>query len=458
MLNNKDRTTLLRLVNAENASFADLTRIAGLNPQKAFQGADLRGVDFGSSDLAGYDFTDADLTGASFKDAAIDGAVFEGAALTRVTWPRRISNTPDWVEPQARPHQMAAIEQMKLSLEVRNRAIALMPAGTGTSFVLRKLIEHARNSRRHYRSLLVVRNAATRDFFVDSLRRVDFAVSIDHDVTEDGSFHEVLILNGSSYIYDRTKFRSTVNKFGPFNAIFTDSVDFLDYLSPWIEGRDKTWVVTIDNPPPDAHHPASKKISSAIGKYFVDVAYRLDAQEAVSLGILHAARLIDITPQFSLSSGRTEDNPELLRARIHNLSVSLAKLNYPPILVNCRDQKQAKFLHDTIKSNSDAVNQLHVHTIRYKNTDGNIDDKLNHRRSIVLSPSSYITAGLVSSTAYFAALTPLKHHVAQMIAYRHMRSKPEPVVLDVSGSFRGFPHLESGARLLMENPDVVVRT
>jgi hypothetical protein len=58
---------ILRIVDAKTDSFAALTKLAGLDPSRAFRGADLRGLNFGTDDLTGFDFTRADLRGADFS-------------------------------------------------------------------------------------------------------------------------------------------------------------------------------------------------------------------------------------------------------------------------------------------------------------------------------------------------------------------------------------------------------
>ena len=66
-------------------TFADMARVAGLDPATDFVGSDLSGVDFRDEDLAGFRFCEADLTGCDFRrstgltDEAFDGAMVRGA-------------------------------------------------------------------------------------------------------------------------------------------------------------------------------------------------------------------------------------------------------------------------------------------------------------------------------------------------------------------------------------------
>ena len=69
---------------AETDDFAELIRIAGLDPKKHLRFADWSGVDFSGSDLRGFDFTGARLIGCNFKGARIEGARFDQALIDEV--------------------------------------------------------------------------------------------------------------------------------------------------------------------------------------------------------------------------------------------------------------------------------------------------------------------------------------------------------------------------------------
>nr|WP_294519620.1 SUMF1/EgtB/PvdO family nonheme iron enzyme [uncultured Rhodopila sp.] len=61
---------LAQLKAARDASFGELVRIAGLDKRSDFVGANLRGVDFGTTDLADYNFARADLSHADMTRAS----------------------------------------------------------------------------------------------------------------------------------------------------------------------------------------------------------------------------------------------------------------------------------------------------------------------------------------------------------------------------------------------------
>jgi formylglycine-generating enzyme required for sulfatase activity len=66
----EQRGVLADLKAARSASFGELVRIAGLDKRRDFVGANLRGVDFGSTDLAGFNFARADLSHADMTRAS----------------------------------------------------------------------------------------------------------------------------------------------------------------------------------------------------------------------------------------------------------------------------------------------------------------------------------------------------------------------------------------------------
>ena len=74
-----------RLVDeAPTDDFAELLRVAGLDPKKHLRFADWSGVDFSGSDLRGFDFMGAKLIGCNFKGARIEEARFDQALIDEV--------------------------------------------------------------------------------------------------------------------------------------------------------------------------------------------------------------------------------------------------------------------------------------------------------------------------------------------------------------------------------------
>ncbi|WP_377478500.1 MAG: pentapeptide repeat-containing protein [Microcoleus anatoxicus] len=76
-----------RIISAKTDDFAELAKIANLNPAQDFAGANLRGttlsaVDFSSANLDRANFRGADLSDADFSDANLQNAKFSGADLS----------------------------------------------------------------------------------------------------------------------------------------------------------------------------------------------------------------------------------------------------------------------------------------------------------------------------------------------------------------------------------------
>lgn len=70
-----------RVANAEMDDFAELIRLAGLDPKKHLRFADWSDLNFERCDLRGFDFTGARLNGCKFDSARIDGARFDQAEI-----------------------------------------------------------------------------------------------------------------------------------------------------------------------------------------------------------------------------------------------------------------------------------------------------------------------------------------------------------------------------------------
>jgi hypothetical protein len=70
-----------RVASAETDDFAELIKLAGLDPGKHLRFADWSDVNFAGCDLRGFDFTGARLNGCKFDSARIDGARFDQAEI-----------------------------------------------------------------------------------------------------------------------------------------------------------------------------------------------------------------------------------------------------------------------------------------------------------------------------------------------------------------------------------------
>jgi formylglycine-generating enzyme required for sulfatase activity len=67
------------VANAGTENFAELIKLASLDPKRHLRFADWSGITFRGCDLRGFDFTGARLIGCDFKDAMIKGAQFDYA-------------------------------------------------------------------------------------------------------------------------------------------------------------------------------------------------------------------------------------------------------------------------------------------------------------------------------------------------------------------------------------------
>jgi formylglycine-generating enzyme required for sulfatase activity len=74
------------ILRARDATFVELARIAQLDPQRHFRGADLRKVDLGDDDFSAFDFREADFSGADLSRArGLRPEMFVGARYDAAT-------------------------------------------------------------------------------------------------------------------------------------------------------------------------------------------------------------------------------------------------------------------------------------------------------------------------------------------------------------------------------------
>lgn len=88
------RALTLAVVQAQDAPFSLLVRLADLNPYRGLRFANLDGIDFKGSDLTYFDFTGASLVGCKFSGSRIAFAAFEGANLLSAN----LSDADDWAD------------------------------------------------------------------------------------------------------------------------------------------------------------------------------------------------------------------------------------------------------------------------------------------------------------------------------------------------------------------------
>ncbi len=103
-----------RVDEAKTESFAELVKIAGLDPKQHLRFADWSGVDFSGCDLRGCDFTGARIRNCKFDGAFIKGARFDQAEINGTD----LRVTADWVD-----HLKNWV----------SRGIRVIPRGGGTS-------------------------------------------------------------------------------------------------------------------------------------------------------------------------------------------------------------------------------------------------------------------------------------------------------------------------------------
>ena len=91
-----------RIDESQTRNFAELVKLAGLDPQRHLRFADWSGVDFSRCDLRGYDFTGARLENCKFWGALIETARFDQAEInlanlrTAGDWRAHLEN---WLKP-----------------------------------------------------------------------------------------------------------------------------------------------------------------------------------------------------------------------------------------------------------------------------------------------------------------------------------------------------------------------
>jgi hypothetical protein len=173
MLDSEAKAILLRLADADGASFTDLARIAELDPARDFRGADLRNVDFGTCDLSGFDFSDADLTGARLNHAKTDRTIFarvKGRSIVREAVGRARSRRPANSAMTPLQEKVSDLLFKRLNMQPAARAAIAMPAQSGVSRIVEEVVCRLDRTTGMQRVIIIMPTAGERDQLFHRLR------------------------------------------------------------------------------------------------------------------------------------------------------------------------------------------------------------------------------------------------------------------------------------------------
>lgn len=445
MLTDREREILRRLAMADGAGFAELTAIAGLDPARAFRGADLRGVEFGTADLAGYDFSDADLTGASLSRARIRGAIFTGAITRGVRWPRPKPKPEADGPPELSGFRREAVERMLADLFDRRRALALMPVGTGCAAVLEEVIVAA--IERLGQGVLVVDTVAERERFAARLRA---RLGNDHVwTTRDTPFPRsgLHILNATYRMFNSAGIPDFIVPAIADGAVFTTSVEKLNQLTRAGGALIRDAIVaTVDSLPVDAGRPDRRQLLARVRRLYGNPSFVLEVEDAVDLKLLRPVELIaypDLAAVNARMVPRFGDDPrrglEPLRPVAARLTEILGGKHAGGLLVLCRNENHVGMLR-AVLAEFVAAEDLICPGARW-NRDHLPQDPAE-TRGIILAPLTRQAMELARRHPQVAVIAPLGVARAQELAYRATpgpaRRRDLPVVHDLIDAFAGF--------------------
>ncbi len=444
ILSKRQQRVALALADADGKSFEDLVVLAGLDPARAFRGADLRGVDFGNVDLAGFDFTDADLSGASLARASTKGAVFSNTLTHDVQWPRprRRSRVP--IELSDLQHH--AVQRMLADIVERRRAVALMPLGTGRGVVLETVIDEV--LRKQGYGALLVNTIAERDQFADRLeRRLGPGIVWRATRGPDLVVKPGLIIQASTYRdLAAAQWPALAETYGQFQAIFTTSIEKVQQLARGGGGealRD-TIIATVDSMPIDADRPDRRRLASRVKRLFGEASFVFEVEEAVSAGLLEEVAI--------MRSERAADTAAMVRAEFvpkvpprfffelaEQLHELLERSDYPSLVVLCRDDNFSAALEHMLVEEGVAQGRP-VTRVGARWDNRRLPPEPAAMLGYVLMPVSRQALETARNHPSVAVLAPLTVARAQDLAFRPPRSRQrrEPIIYDLVDAFAGF--------------------
>jgi len=450
MLSKRDRRTLSRLIEADGASFKELVTLARLDPARAFRGADLRGIDFGSIDLAGYDFSDADLTGASLAQASTAGATFASAIVEDVRWPTHPPRKSDQAG-YLSALQEEALKNMIQDLDARSRALALMPTGTGRSGVLETIIAYTLD--RGMRGVLLVNTAAERDQFIQRLRtRLGAGVVA---AARDADRHQdvrLIVQNTTFRDFRMGAFPGPLGREYPPHldllrggCLFTTSIEKVEqFMQSGLDEYEPKLVATVDNLPVGADRPERHRLLSRARRYFKRPSFMVEAEQAVELGLLAPVRIV-APPTLIYKYGDamrsvrrgSDDIYRALGSLAKDLGMLFDRLKEQNLFVLCRDSAHADLLAHRLIEGSALAEPVRITRLGAR---WDVHGDAPKSAGIVIAPASNQAMIAAREHPRVAVLAPLNPSRAQDLAYRPARLADEDaVIFDLVDAFSGFP-------------------
>lgn len=452
MIDEADRQTISRLLEADGDSFVELARIAGLDPASSFRGADLRNVDFSGCDLAGYDFSGSDLRGASFLNASIKRTLLDGANVAGVWWP---TATKDHKQKDRRSRALNAFQQeavnaMTNRLENSNRAVALMPTGTGVHTVMVEIVAWTGVNNNAW-SLVIVRGAAERNQMISRLRErfPETTVVPLAEAARSKLPGGIAVHAASAYDAIGRKMFEFVTQLERVALIVTNTIDRITDLLANAEGvAGMAPLAAVIPPLIDADRPDRRRQYDRVTALFGDPAYVLELRDVLAEGALIPVHIHIPFPFLRPMGARSVagDQSQLgeLVERFASLIVQQSRWTHQT-LVLCRNNDQAQFVAGLLKQLWQRGPEVRF-AEKWRSAD-ELTMRVEHDGGILVAGLSRVAIAAAVRSDSVVVLAPLDVSTAQELAFRprSILRKREPKVLDLAQAFRGFPDVQYGS-------------
>jgi len=306
MLSDEEKLILHKLIAADDASFTDLVRIAGLDPSKDFRGANLRKVDFTGCNLTGYDFTGTDMSGSDLSGAYLGDANFTQAVTQGTKWPE--SDHPGYKAANLAVFQKSVIGAMLRDLYNRGTALALLPIGIGASRILEEVVCNVIATRKPVLVILQTRLEADQFLKTMSLRldvRIRKKRSIETrpypgiDVTELGDRLMVMVANREEQ--DNAVRMGAFDNVSRFEAVFVTSVDAAEQISWAVKAAGQGPMLACIARDPVFDRRIQSRRNGQILEIFGTPSIEIDLRQMVDEGYIQRAEIIRVqTNRYAL--------------------------------------------------------------------------------------------------------------------------------------------------------------
>ena len=451
MLDGSQEQILRTLRQADGKNFANLVKIAKLDPARDFRGADLRGVDFGTSNLRGFDFTGADLSGARLDRSNTEGATFDDACTTEVVWPNPIDKRQSRgrIERyELKPVQLEVLDGILRALRNdQRRMLVSIPVGAGRSLIIERLLQELQRDRRYRVIMLVVESAAERDQYQQRLTGGVLNQVLDTSLRASANSGDVRleVVTASSLLFNLRERDDNYDRFAADLVIAVGEPNRLLHTIQELErfGKPRAFVAVTGLP----HGRVSSRVQrhiSQLTEHFGGFLVTLNIYEAAKSDLVHQAVVEYRLPELGFpqrgAQGLAANQMSLFQVVTRDLQRQISeRFQWDQCLVICRNVEAVEIVTSMLSEQLFETDAKPVFAVTSRSAPRVFWEAIESKHAIiVMTPAMALGSPprVLWDCHLTVVLTAIEFPLADRLLFRPRPvNRPYSVILDYTGTF-----------------------